>query len=90
MPDHIEPRLTNIEKKLDNIERALVTLARIEERLASHGNDTRRLEKDVTDHEQRLRAVEGAVAENGFISRRAERVFWMFLAVGLSVAARYL
>ena len=79
-----DARFDRIEAKLDKMSEAITTLARMEERMITLFKRMDTLDATQDDQGDRLRKIEGKVGNNGQALRFAERVFWIFLAAGVS------
>jgi short-subunit dehydrogenase len=81
-----DQRLERIEKKLDEMGQAIISIARMEEkmltvfkRIEDHATRITRVEDDVSDIEKKM-------GVNGQTLRFAERVFWIVVAAGVTLA----
>jgi hypothetical protein len=81
-----DARLARIEMKLDEVGQAVVSLARVEERLITLFNRLDRIDSEQSEHNKRIRLVEGKVVNNGQMLRFAERVFWILITAGVAFA----
>ena len=81
-----DARLARIEMKLDEVGQAVVSLARVEERLITLFNRLDRIDSEQSEHNKRIRLVEGKVVNNGQMLRFAERGFWILITAGVAFA----
>jgi len=81
-----DARLARIEMKLDEVGQAVVSLARVEERLITLFNRLDRIDGEQSEHNKRIRLIEGKVVNNGQMLRFAERVFWILITAGVAFA----
>jgi len=81
-----DARLARIEMKLDEVGQAVISLARVEERLITLFNRLDRIDSEQSEHNKRIRLVEGKVVNNGQMLRFAERVFWILITAGVAFA----
>jgi len=81
-----DARLARIEMKLDEVGQAVVSLARVEERLITLFNRLDRIDSEQSEHNKRIRSIEGKVVNNGQMLRFAERVFWILITAGVAFA----
>lgn len=60
MSDDLHSRLNRLEAKIDTLSDTITTLARIDERMLSHMETSRRLGNEIEDHKNRLVKLEAA------------------------------
>lgn len=71
MSDDIATRLDRMDSKLEKLAEAMVTLARVEERLAHYVEGQQALTTRVNTHGQRLDGIEQVQAQRAWIERAA-------------------
>ena len=76
-------RLERIEKKVDSLAESLVTVARIEERLATLLASVADTERRLSRHSERLDVVERESLRRGSTGRAVERVVWVVVTLVL-------
>lgn len=78
----VEDRLSRLEKKIDTLSEAIVSLARVEERLATVFNRQSYIENKV----EVIDAKVDALSEGMVSSKLVERLIWIIFVAGISAA----
>lgn len=78
-------RLVRIEDKVDKMNESLITIARVEERIATMFNNQNEINKRLGKHSGRLDCVERNQAKTLTIGRVFERAFWISFTVAVGV-----
>ena len=87
MSDIQEQRLEKIEGKLDRLADAVVSIARIEERVATVLKQNDRFFTRMDKIEQRLEEVEAQADVNSTTGRFIERFMWIIVAASIGLIA---
>ena len=87
MSDTQEQRLEKIEIKLDRLADAVVSIARIEERVATVLKQNDRFFTRMDKIEQRLEEVEAQADVNSNTGRFIERFMWIIVAASIGLIA---
>ena len=87
MSDTQEQRLEKIETKLDRLADAVVSIARIEERVATVLKQNDRFFTRMDKIEQRLEEVEAQADVNSTTGRFIERFMWIIVAASIGLIA---
>ena len=90
MSDSQEQRLEKIEEKLDRLADAVVSIARIEERVATVLRQNDRFFIRMDKIEQRLEDVESQSDVNSNTGRFIERFMWSVVAAGIGLLVYFL
>ena len=90
MSDSQEQRLEKIEEKLDRLADAVVSIARIEERVATVLRHNDRFFIRMDKIEQRLEDVESQSDVNSNTGRFIERFMWIVGAAGIGLLVYFL
>ena len=90
MSDIQEQRLEKIETKLDRLADAVVSIARIEERVATVLKQNDRFFTRMDKIEQRLEEVEAQADVNSNTGRFIERFMWIIVAASIGLIAYFL
>ena len=90
MADSQEQRLEKIEEKLDRLADAVVSIARIEERVATVLRQNDRFFIRMDKIEQRLDDVEAQSDVNSNTGRFIERFMWNVVAAGIGLLVYFL
>ena len=90
MADSQEQRLEKIEEKLDRLADAVVSIARIEERVATDLRQNDRFFIRMDKIEQRLDDVEAQSDVNSNTGRFIERFMWIVVAAGIGLLVYFL
>ena len=90
MSDSQEQRLEKIEEKLDRLADAVVSIARIEERVATVLRQNDRFFIRMDKIEQRLEDVESQSDVNSNTPRFIERFMWIVVAAGIGLLVYFL
>lgn len=90
MSDTQEQRLEKIEIKLDRLADAVVSIARIEERVATVLKQNDRFFTRMDKIEQRLEEVEAQADVNSNTGRFIERFMWIIVAASIGLIAYFL
>jgi len=90
MADSQEQRLEKIEEKLDRLADAVVSIARIEERVATVLRQNDRFFIRMDKIEQRLDDVESQSDVNSNTERFIERFMWIVVAAGIGLLVYFL
>ena len=90
MSDTQEQRLEKIEIKLDRLADAVVSIARIEERVATVLKQNDRFFTRMDKIEQRLEEVEAQADVNSNTGRFIERFMWIIVAESIGLIAYFL
>ena len=85
-----EQRLEKIETKLDRLADAVVSIARIEERVATVLKQNDRFFTRMDKIEQRLEEVEAQADVNSNTGRFIERFMWIIVAASIGLIAYFL
>ena len=85
-----EPRLQRIEEKLDKLTDTISQFARIEERMLSVFKRLDRHEKRLDDQEEDIKELSNAVLLNTKTSNNIERMFWVCVTAGASLAVYFI
>ena len=78
------PRLSRIEAKLDKLADAVISLARMEERMATLFNRMSKYDDKQDELEDRVDEISVKVSTNGTTLRFAERIFWISASAAVS------
>ena len=90
MSEKHEQRLEKIEEKLDRLADAVVSIARIEERVATVLRQNDRFFIRMDKIEQRLEDVESQSDVNSNTVRFIERFMWIVVAAGIGLLVYFL
>ena len=90
MSDTQEQRLEKIEVKLDRLADAVVSIARIEERVATVLKQNDRFFTRMDKIEQRLEEVEAQADVNSNTGRFIERFMWIIVGASIGLIAYFL
>ena len=85
-----ERRLERVEEKLDKLAEAVVSIARIEERVATVLRQNDRFFIRMDKIEQRLEDVESQSDVNSNTGRFIERFMWIVVAAGIGLLVYFL
>ena len=83
--DSLSTRLERIEDKVDRLAESLITVARVEERIATILSNQVETNKRLGRHSNRLDDVETGLAKTQGIGRVAERLFWVAATAAIAV-----
>jgi len=82
-------RFNRIEVKLDKLSEAMTLMARIDERMAHNQDAHARVWRQIEAHAARLHELETASGNNTFITRRAERIYWIVVVAMVGAAIKW-
>ena len=92
--NHLEndtKRLDRIEAKIDKLSDTVVSLARVEEKVASLDKEAERTNERLDKIDGRLESVESRVGNNDVTVKVVNKIFWILLtAIAGSVVAYFL
>ncbi|QDP46564.1 MAG: hypothetical protein Unbinned4098contig1000_24 [Prokaryotic dsDNA virus sp.] len=83
--DTLNARLERIEDKVDRLAESLITVARVEERIATMLADQANINKRLNKHSDRLDNVEDGLLKTQGVSRVAERLFWLVMTAAVAL-----